>query len=265
MSENRALVPVNKETWQVIQSVAPVAQASRMFKVTQEQAAIVMLKGYELGLGIASAFEYIHVIEQKPSISPKGALALIHRSGKLAGLEIDDISDNSKPTACKVTMKRKNGFEYSVTFTMDDAERAGVVKDKSGWSKYPANMLRWRAVGYCADVVFPDVVGGLYRPEELGADVDASGEPLEEWEVIEDDTSEGAESNVAKEDAPDVEGTPESHEGAPQQATKETTLQTILDAGFSAEQIMVANEGRIPGTSEECAAVLAKLEEGEGE
>ncbi|MFO7742772.1 MAG: recombinase RecT [Anaerolineae bacterium] len=268
MSESKALVPVNKETWQVIQSVAPVAQASRMFGVTQEQAAIVMLKGHELGLGIASAFEYIHVIDQKPSLSPKGALALIHRSGELAGLQIEDLSDDQgNPIECRVTMKRKNGFAYTTSYTMDDAERAGVVKDKSGWAKYPANMLRWRAVGYCADIVFPDVVGGLYRPEELGADVDASGEPLEQWEVVESDATEGAKSDVAQEDDVDDAEAPESDGGEPQQATapNETTLQTILDAGFTAEQIMVANEGRIPGTAEECEAVLAKLQEGESD
>lgn len=181
----KAIVPITSQTWEMIQSIAPVAAAARMFGVTKEQAAVVMLKGHELGLGLASAFEFIHVIDSKPSISPKGALALIHQSGELAALKIEDLTDTkSTPTRCKVTMKRKNGFEYTVEFSMADAQRAGVVKDKSGWEKYPANMLRWRAVGYCADVVFPDVVGGLYRPEELGAEVDADGEPVASWSVV---------------------------------------------------------------------------------
>ena len=247
---DRALVPVSAETWQVIQSVAPVAQASRMFSVTQEQAAIVMLKGHELGLGLASAFEFIHVIDAKPSISPKGALALIHRSGELAGLKIEDLADDKgNPAACHVWMKRKNGFEYTTTFTMADAERADIVKAKSGWSKYPANMLRWRAVGYCADIVFPDVVGGLYRPDELGSDTDADGEPVQ-WKVIE-----------AVKAAPTVTTpAPVQATEMPTPAAAELTIQDILNAGYSAEQIMVANEGRIPATSEDCQRVMEKLE-----
>ena len=249
---DRALVPVSAETWQVIQSVAPVAQASRMFSVTQEQAAVVMLKGHELGLGLASAFEYIHVIDNKPSISPKGALALIHRSGVLASLKIEDkVDDQGNPSSCRVTMKRKNGFEYSVTFTMDDARRADVVKGKSGWEKYPANMLRWRAVGYCADIVFPDVVGGLYRPDELGSDTDADGEPIQ-WKVIE--TVKAAPTATAP--SP-VQATAPTEMPTPQ--VTELTIQDILNAGFSAEQIMVANEGRIPATSEDCQRVMEKL------
>ena len=123
MSE-KAIVPVTKETWEVIKEIAPVAFTSRMFGVTEHQAMMVMLKGHELGLGLASAFEFVHVIDSKPSISPKGALALIHQSGELAHLEIHDLTDkNGNPTRCKVTMKRRNGFEYTVEFSMADAQR----------------------------------------------------------------------------------------------------------------------------------------------
>ena len=132
MSE-KAIVPVTPQVWEIIKNVAPVATASRMFGVTEQQAAVVMLKGHELGLGLASAFEFIHVIDSKPSISPKGALALIHQSGELAHLEIHDLTDaQGVPTRCKVTMKRRNGLEYTTEYSMADAQRAGIVKDKSG-------------------------------------------------------------------------------------------------------------------------------------
>jgi len=237
------LVPVNGETWQVIQSVAPVVQASRMFGVTEEQAAVVMLKGHELQLGLASAFEFIHVIDSKPSISPKGALALIQKSDHLMGLSIkDEVDSKGEPSACTVTMRRVGGFEYTCTYTMADAQRAGVIKAGSAWEKYPANMLRWRAVGYCADVVFPDVIGGLYRPEELGATVNADGEPLKEVEA-----------------APAVQVIDVTPTEVPQVAAQ-LTIADIIAAGFTAEQIVAANEGTIPSTSEECSAVLEALQ-----
>jgi hypothetical protein len=32
-------------------------------------------------------------------------------------------------------------------------------------------MLRWRAIGFCADVVFPLLIGGMKRADELGAGI----------------------------------------------------------------------------------------------
>jgi len=292
---SKAIVPVTSDTWEMIQAIAPVAATSRMFGVTKEQAAVVMLKGHELGLGIATAFEFVHVIDSKPSISPKGALALIHQSGELAHLEIHDLTDSQgNPTRCKVTMKRKNGFEYTTEYSMADAERAGVVKDKSGWDKYPANMLRWRAVGYCADVVFPDVVGGLYRPEELGAEVDADGEPVGKWEVVEappqtppekggngkgdpvQPASKASEPVEAKNEEAPAAAEPEKKVSVKPPAKQEApplevnTVADILAAGFDVGAIQAAvtalkEDGQDvhfpPATSEECGLVMAKLQE----
>jgi len=282
MSE-KAIVPITSDAWQTIQAIAPVATASRMFGVTEQQAAVVMLKGYELGLGLASAFEFIHVIDSKPSISPKGALALIHQSGELAHLEIHDLTDaQGAPTRCKVTMKRKNGFEYTTEYSMADAQRAGVVKDKSGWEKYPANMLRWRAVGYCADVVFPDVVGGLYRPEELGAEVDAEGEPVvSTWEVVnppqtppKSDGDNGKDEPVAASKASEAveakEEAPAAEKADREEALVIHTVADILAVGFDVTAIqeavaaLKADSQDVhfpPATSEECQMVMAKLQE----
>jgi hypothetical protein len=70
-------------------------------------------------------------------------------------------------------------MEYSVTYTMDDARRAGLVKPNSGWEKYPANMLKWRAIGFWIDTVLPDVQGGMKRADELGAMVNDKGDIIE--------------------------------------------------------------------------------------
>lgn len=158
----------------MIMSLAPVIHQSRLFGVASlEQAATVMLKGHELGLPLTAAFELIHIVQGKPSLSPRGALAIIMSSGLLAELMIDEQTDS-----CTVTMKRTNGFTYTTSFTMDDARRAGVIKDGGGWQSYPANMLRWRAIGFCADVVFPDVLAGMKRADEFGAPITPNGDVI---------------------------------------------------------------------------------------
>ena len=58
---------------------------------------------------------------------------------------------------------------------MDDAKRAGLVK-KDGWQFYPKAMLRARAITAGLRAVAPDIIAGIYDPEELGADVTVDGE-----------------------------------------------------------------------------------------
>ena len=199
-----------------------------------------MLKGYELGLPLTASFELIQVVQGRPTLSPRGMLALILQAPVCEKLEIDDQADKAgNPTACTVTMKRSNGLEYTVTFSMADAQRAGLVKPGGAWESYPANMLRWRAVGFCADVVFPDVIGGMKRADELGAEISAEGD------VIEADWLQVAE--------------PAQVEPAPVQVAAAAPSLTELVHTYGPEAVMGANDGRIPGTETELAAVAAKL------
>lgn len=228
------------DVWRMITEVAPTMHLARWFGVANtEQAAAIMLKGYELGLGLAASFEFVKPVQNKPALVPMGALALIHNSPLIEKVVITDLRDDKGvPTGCQVTMKRVNGFEYTCSFTIDDAKRAGLIKPDSGWEKYPANMCRWRAIGFCADVVCPDILGGLKRADELGADLTPDGDVVEgSWRAVE---------------------APAAAPAAVEPSTPALTLNDLV-ARFGAEAIMQANEGKIPGTDQELQAVAAKL------
>lgn len=220
--------PLTPSTWEMISSIAPAMHQSRLFGVTSaEQAMAIMLKGYELGLSLTASFEFIQQIQGRPALSPRGALALILQCPELENLKIED-----KTGACSVTMKRKGGFEYTSTFTLKDAETAGLVKEDSGWKKYPANMLRWRAIGFCADVVFPDVIGGMKRADELGADITPDGDVINGSFEVKDTEQR----NVV-------------------------TLESLV-AQYSADKVMEAAGGSIP-TSQEEVELVARILRGE--
>lgn len=220
--------PLTPSTWEMISSIAPAMHQSRLFGVTSaEQAMAIMLKGYELGLSLTASFEFIQQIQGRPALSPRGALALIHQCPELEDMKIEE-----KPGACTVWMKRKNGLGYTCTFTLKDAETAGLVKEDSGWKKYPANMLRWRAIGFCADVVFPDVIGGMKRADELGADITPDGDV--------------------------INGNFEVRDTEPRNVI---TLEQLV-AQYSADKVMEAAGGSIP-TSQEEVELVAKILRGE--
>lgn len=247
MNETTALATrqqLNPTIWQTITAVAPVMKDSRLFGVaTEAQAAAIMAKGYELGLTLTAAFEFITVIQNKPTLTPRGALALVQQSGLLAGLKVEDLKDaTGEPLACRVWMKRTGGFEYTAEFSMADAKRADLVKAGSSWQTYPANMMRWRAMGFCIDVVFPDVIGGMKRADEFGADVDTSGNVVDAvWTPVTASPAAGV-----------INTPPATVEAQP------LTLQDLVQQ-FGPEAVMAANGGLIPSTQVELEAVAVAL------
>jgi hypothetical protein len=212
-----------------------------------EQAAAIMIKGQELGFQMSAAFEYIHIILGKVSLSPRGALALIHQHSDLIEVKIEESNDKQ----CTVWMRRKDsGFEFRRTFTIDEAEKAGLVKPDSGWEKWRTNMLMWRCVGFVADVVCPDLVGGMKRSDELGANIDAAGDVIEGQYTVQTPTPQEAAPTAQ----PIIEVSPVSAETA----TIPIDLGTLVST-YGPEKVMAACNGCIPGTDEEVAAAAAVL------
>lgn len=153
---------------------------------TKEAAAAIILKGREIGMPVMESFSLINVIVGKPTIAPQGMLALIYRSRQLENLTI---TDDGK--ACTVTMSRIGGQPHTEKFSMTDAARMMTkeevngekkmipLADKYNWRQMPEVMRKWRAISACARIVFPDVIAGMYTPEELGAEVNDDGEVVE--------------------------------------------------------------------------------------
>lgn len=232
---------VTPQIWEMIERIAPTMKDSRLFGMqTAHQAAAIMLKGHELGLGMAASFEFIQVIQDRPTLNPRGALALVMQSGECEAMKItNEADDKGNPTGCTVWMKRKNGLEHTERFTLTDANRAGLVKPDSGWTKYPANMLRWRAVGYCIDVVFPDVTGGMKRSDEFDAAISPEGEVIATtWTV---QPAQPATTNT--------------------QPQTQITLTNLVEA-FGADKVLAAAGNKLPATNEEVQALAAKLNGG---
>lgn len=61
------------------------------------------------------------------------------------------------------------GIEDSitVTWTMEDAKRAGLAGKPGPWQQYPRQMLRARVISEGIRMAMPAVVVGLYAPEEV--------------------------------------------------------------------------------------------------
>jgi len=243
MSKEKSLI-VRQEltlaTWQMIKEIAPAIITSRLFGVQNEsQATMIMLKGYELGFSFTSSFEFIQVIEGKPGLNAKGMRAKI-----LASSQFDDMKVIDEFEKCTVWMKRKNGFEYQTTFTLEDAKKAGLVKPKGGYEKWQSNMLRARATTNCATVVFPDVIGGMLSTDELGSEITEGDNVWEPEPIIENDPPIIIEQEI------ELTG--------PILPDYGYTLQTLLET-YSDKEIMAVNNNQLPVTPEDINLVAYRL------
>jgi hypothetical protein len=74
----------------------------------------------------------------------------------------------SDETICILHGKRTDtGDTWTETFSINDAKRAGIYREGTGWTKYPKNMLFARSLSNLARALFPDVIKGCYVEGEL--------------------------------------------------------------------------------------------------
>lgn len=158
-----------------------------------EQALAIILMGKELQLGPIAAINNINVIDGKPTASAQLMLALVRRSGEAEIIDVQPEAENN--AACVVTMQRRGSPPFTTRFTDTDAERLGLLI-KDNWKKQKTVMRMWRCIAAAIRVVFPDVVLGLYTPDEMGSSALAPAVP---FTIVDDETGEVLEDNTTLE------------------------------------------------------------------
>jgi len=155
----------------------------------------VLIQGYQLQLPPLTALQ--HIIPVNGLLSIKGDLAksMIFNSGKLkpgSWVEKEEGSIEQENFIVMITAARSdNGQTLTRSFSVANAKRAGLwitqqqVNGQDGWKykssswyKYPARMINYRALGFIARDLFPDVMAGIYTTEE------ATDMPVDQTVVI---------------------------------------------------------------------------------
>lgn len=115
--------------------------------------------GAELGIGPMTSLQSMAIVQGKIAMSAGMMLALAVKGGVTYQVVVS--------TNEKAEIKFKGDCEYTSTFSIEDAKRAGIYKEQSGWTKYPKDMCFHRAVTAGIRRVKPGIVLGLYAIEEL--------------------------------------------------------------------------------------------------
>ena len=121
---------------------------------------IVTCKQY--GLPITALSEVMEV-NGKVGFWGRTKLGIVLKSGVCEYIIPTEQTDKK----CTLETQRKGWPKpVSITYTLDQAEKAGLLARSDAWKKHPSDMLYWRAVSRIISQVYPDVIQGFATVEE---------------------------------------------------------------------------------------------------
>lgn len=152
------------------------------------------------------------------------------------------------------------GEEYSLSYTYSDAEQAGYIygKDrtlKKNWRQSPADMLRARLISKSLRMIEPDIVVGLYTPEEAGdwdEDKSSTPAPAPIFDNVQELPRQPAAVETTKESQVELEAKKPEAEATPEPTIEEMraamldefkTESTMADRFFAAKQWIGPDKG----------------------
>ena len=121
--------------------------------------------GYEVGLAPMQALQNIAVINGKATVWGDSALALVKSHPAYRGHEE---WLEGEEAICEIKRRLPNGDIETTrrTFSIQEANRAGLTNKKGPWQNYPNRMLCLRARGFALRDSFPDALKGIITTEE---------------------------------------------------------------------------------------------------
>lgn len=133
---------------------------------------IVTCKQY--GLPITALSEVMEV-NGKVGFWGRTKLGIVLKSGVCEYIIPTEQTDKK----CTVETQRKGWPKpVSITYTLEQAEKAGLLARSDAWKKHPSDMLYWRAVSRIISQVYPDVIQGFATVE------DEEERPMQQVEAV---------------------------------------------------------------------------------
>lgn len=173
MSDERALMVPLQDTLKLGEVLA----RSGFFADAKEasQAVVKVLAGQELGFGPIASMTGIHIVQGKPALGANLIASQIKRYGNY-DFSVIELTDE----VCTISISENGTERGRASFTIAEAQKAGLT-GKQTWKAYPSDMLFARTITRAARRFCPDVLSGMpiYVPEELGAEVDESGDVID--------------------------------------------------------------------------------------
>ena len=175
MQDQKDLVEID----QTINLASRLVKTPHYAKLGEAGMFAIIQKAKSIGMDVLDALNgSMFFVNGKVELSGHAMNALIRSKGH--SIQKDP---SSTPDCCVLIGKRAdNGDILLASFSLAEAKRAGL--NTPVWSKYPEDMLFWRALSRLARQLFPDVIKGCYVQGEIQEDFTMRETPKREPIVL---------------------------------------------------------------------------------
>ncbi len=125
----------------------------------------IVMAGAELGLAPMQSIRALVLIKGKPTLSADAMGALVKSRREVCSWL--RLVESSAAVATYETLRNGDPGPTRLSFTIEQARTAGLNGDN--WKRFPDAMLRARALSALCRAVYPDLLLGVYDPDELDA------------------------------------------------------------------------------------------------
>lgn len=158
-----AIVPRSFPELQQMAVALAAARVVASFKQNPADVLAVIMSGSEMGLPPMASLRAFYVFDGNASLKADGMAAVA-----IAHPECEYLRKTEESAeAATWTTKRRGEPAATYRFTIEDAARAGLVKEGSNWKKWPGRMCSARSKAFLLRDVYPDVFAGIASTEEM--------------------------------------------------------------------------------------------------
>lgn len=124
-----------------------------------------IMTGRTYGLDAVTSLRSFHNIKGKQTMSATLMLGLIKRRTDIC--EYFQLIESTDDVATFETKRKGEPHPTRLSYTIQEAQHAGLLRPNSQWTMRPKTMLRHRCVMELGRLVYPDVVAGVYSTDEM--------------------------------------------------------------------------------------------------
>lgn len=157
-------VPRNMdEAWRIATELAKSSLIPDALRGKPNDVLVAVMTGAELGIQPMQSMREIYVVKGRPFIASLLRVAMIRQSPECLSWQL---VESTPQRATFRTQRRGDQEPTTMTYTIQEAEAAGLVAQNSRYRTDPALQLRRRCAGRLIDEVYPDVIRGVGARED---------------------------------------------------------------------------------------------------
>ena len=166
--KNSLLSPNNFEHYyRIANMMSKSDMVPKSYKDKPQDVLIAMEMGASLGLGPLQAIQNIAVINGKPCLYGDAMLAVCSGHHDFEDIKEEPLMEGNKITGYRCVVQRSGRQPVEQTFTIEQAQAAGLWGKVGPWKQYPSRMLQMRARAFALRDSFADALGGVRSAEEV--------------------------------------------------------------------------------------------------